>query len=449
MSTREHVVVVCDHPSLHRGFSVVGERIARHLHRDAGLRVSFLGRYEPEPAWRSPGYTVHDLHPKGRYTEAGDRDPSLAAALREHVCATAAGRVTVLCIGTFKDLLTSHNELDASGLRSRVRLIGYMPVDSGPLPVQFAAFAQGYDVVVPYSRYARAVLEDCFRRARYDPSRLHSPIAHGVDTRVFAPPAPQRRRAARRRLFGIGDDVLLVGYFGRNSGHKRPDLVLRLFQLFATGAYGVCARCGATTGDALAPDGRPGPAAARCGACDAPGPARGAARDDVLLYLHTDLQPDEARRAAPDARDLERIAARLGIASRVRFAPGIEIGRGVDVGELALRMGACDVHVLPYVCAGWELTVLETGACAVPNVITDAATPPGYAAPFSRVIPAAMNLLETDARALIDIDLALRALLELAASPAERARLGAAGVVVARGLDWERVGEQWTELLRS
>ena len=447
MSGTAPVLIVCDHPSLHRGFSVVGERIAGHLYRHEGMPVRFIGRYPPDSEWRGPGYPVHSLHAEAGYTEHDDRDPSLEDAF-EAWLPRAGGRATVLCIGTWKDLRVTRNALEERGLRESVRLVGYMPVDCAPLPVQFADFARDYDILVPYSPFAHAALDDCFRRAQEAPSMIAAPIGHGVDTGVFRPLDAQARAAARRTYFDVDDRTLLLGYFGRNSGHKRPDLVLRLFQMFATGAYVVCARCGATTGDALEPDGTPGPAAERCAACDGADLRPGRGRDDCLLYLHTDLHAEEAERVIPQARDLVHIAGRYGIGDRLRYLPDIRIGHGVSATELAARMGACDVHVLPYTCAGWELTVLETGACGVPNVITGIASPPGYAAPFSRVIPAAVDLLESEARCLMDLDLALRALIELADAPAERARLGAAGVEVARGLDWRRVGGEWAGLLR-
>jgi glycosyltransferase involved in cell wall biosynthesis len=113
-------------------------------------------------------------------------------------------------------------------------------------------------------------------------------------------------------------------------------------------------------------------------------------------------------------------------------------------------MAACDIHLLLYECGGWELTVLETGACGVPNVVTDVAAPPEYAAPFSRLIPVATHVIGISGhRGLADLDAAAAALVELGESPEERARLGARGVVVAAAHDWNRVGQLWLELLEA
>ncbi|HUG86928.1 MAG TPA: glycosyltransferase, partial [Euzebya sp.] len=123
--------------------------------------------------------------------------------------------------------------------------------------------------------------------------------------------------------------------------------------------------------------------------------------------MHTELLKGQERRVT-GGWDLERMARRLGVSDHVRFDRSLRIGRGVAGGELARRMAACDVHLLPYEGGAWELTVLETAACGVPNVITDAAAPPEYAAPFSILVPPNMRVPgPRGARAFMDVGLAV------------------------------------------
>ena len=110
-------------------------------------------------------------------------------------------------------------------------------------------------------------------------------------------------------------------------------------------------------------------------------------------------------------------------------------------------MACCDLHLLPYDCAGWELTVLETGSCGVANVITEVANPPEYAREFSAPVPVGCYVIGEDIRGLIDIDLALRTVLDLLDNPPARHRLAANGPKVAARFDWQRVCRQWVELL--
>jgi glycosyltransferase involved in cell wall biosynthesis len=94
------------------------------------------------------------------------------------------------------------------------------------------------------------------------------------------------------------------------------------------------------------------------------------------------------------------------------------------------------------------LTVLETGACGVPNVIADAGAPPEYAAPFSILVPPAARVLgATGMRAFIDEGLAVDALTRLAADRDLRVRLGQNARAVAIAHRWESVVPAWDRLL--
>jgi glycosyltransferase involved in cell wall biosynthesis len=155
-----------------------------------------------------------------------------------------------------------------------------------------------------------------------------------------------------------------------------------------------------------------------------------------------------AERAYSGGWDLELLASRFDITKQVIFDRSLRIGEGVPVTELARRMGACDIHLLPFDRAGWELTVLETGACGVANVITDVAAPPEYARPFSELVPPAVGLFGPHGtRGIMDIGGAIEALLRLTVDPAHRRRLGQCGVDVARAHSWERVVQAWDGLL--
>jgi glycosyltransferase involved in cell wall biosynthesis len=440
------VVLLGDHPSLHRGFARVVREVARFLGAQTGWRVRVVGYYPPVPGWTAPGYPVTALDERDDPRPA--RVPKLERWLRSELRPREPEAPVLVSIGTLFDLECVVRAVERAGLRSRVRLVGYTPLDSAPVPAPAARLFDGLDALIPFTRFAKRAVEECARRAGLAPAFLGEPIPHGVDTERFRPMAPGERAEQRRALFGLGDAERLVGYFGRNSGNKRADVVLRLFHLAASGRYIVCRRCGNTGACRLDRNGRPAELPARCPACSCPELSPGRSRDDAVLYLHTDLGAHETG-AASGGRDLLRIADSYGIRDRVRLRPDIRIGRGDDEEELARRMGACDVHVLPFECAGWELTVLETGACGVANVITEVAAPPEYAAPFSRVVPVGSWVLEDDLRGLVDTDLALRAIVELLDDPAARRQLAAQGPPTAKCYDWHAVGSLWVEALTA
>jgi glycosyltransferase involved in cell wall biosynthesis len=165
--------------------------------------------------------------------------------------------------------------------------------------------------------------------------------------------------------------------------------------------------------------------------------------------MHTELGTRGERRDS-GGWDLERLAVRFGISAQVQFDRGLSIGEGVPASELALRMGACDIHLLPFEGGGWELTVLETAACGVVNVITDAGAPPEYAAPFSELVPVACRVFgATGMRSLIDVGQAVGALLQVAHQPGRRRRMSQSGQEEAVAYSWTVIGQAWHRLLAT
>lgn len=434
------MVIVCDNPELHSGFATVGREVARSLHA-RGVQVRYVARYLREAGAPAEPYEVLEIDladepARSRLTR------SLSRAVR---ASGPARRVALLSIGALPDhadLLAALGEIRPS--RPDVVIL-YLPVDSAPLPPIARATLSQADILVPYTSFGA----EAIRRAGVT-AMVAPPIPHGVDTGIFAPLEPDERRAVRRDRFELADDELLVSFFGRNCGHKRPDLALRIFAAWANGGVASCPACATLVELPLDPVVGGYGTLRRCPHCGAEGAfARQPTRSDARLYMHTELLTSRQRRIS-GGWDLERMAHRLGIHDRVLFDPSLQVGRGVDGSELARRMAACDVHLLPYEGGAWELTVLETAACGVPNVITDAAAPPEYAAPFSVLVPPMMRVHgPAGARALIDVGRAVAAMQRLASNREERRRLGQRGIEVARAHQWDRIGDDWLELLRS
>ncbi|MCB1739074.1 MAG: glycosyltransferase [Gammaproteobacteria bacterium] len=443
-SDTPRLLLLADHPSLHRGFATVAREVAGHLHDHGRWQVSMIGYYPPDPDWRSPGYPVLSLDPND--VPRSERRARLSGALTTILSDPQQSPQVILCMGTDFDLAAVADVLETSRARERLTLIGYTPIDYAPLPTAAMDVFARYDRLVPYTRLAREALVDCALRAGVDPGFIADPIPHGVDTGHFKPLSAAERGRARRELFGLAPNTLLVGYFGRNSRNKRIDIVLRLFALVVNGNYVLCRDCAATSAGDLDRDGRPLSPPRSCNACGGSKLEAGRPRQDIWLYLHTDLDAHRAG-SASGGRDLRAIARALDVEQRVLFRDDIRIGRGDRVDALARRMAACDLHMLPYHCAGWELTVLETGACGVPNIITEVFSPPEYAEPFSWLVPVGSYVLGRDVQALMDTDLGLLALKTLLEDPARRQALAAQGPRVAATLDWQRVAAAWGGLL--
>ena len=444
MSPLRQVIVIGDHPALHRGFSTVGRHIARHLHGTGRWRVRFLARY-PRPAHgAAEPYEVFEGAEEGE-DEGTWRLTGMLRGLLEDAD-DGSPVVPVVSIGTPFDQCLVLESIDEAGVRSRVRLVAYAPVNVAPIAPGTADVLRRFDVIVPFTDHARRALDHGVGASG---PTVSGPIPHCVDTGVFRPPAPEARRRTRMEIFGLEDDDLLVGYFGRNSGHKHPDMALSIFAAFARGLYVTCRACAQVTvadddpldGFATHP--------ARCGVCGSDQMVSGARRERARLYLHTELLEAEAR-ALSGGWDLPRLARLYGISDQLMFNDALQIGEGVPADELARRMGACDIHFLPYEGGGWELTVLETAACGVANVVTDTAAPPEYAAPFSELVPTRLRLLDgAGLRGFIDPGGAVQALVRLADDPDHRRGLADQGPRTAEHYGWEHIGPQWDHLLTA
>lgn len=436
------LLMVCDHPSLHRGFATVGRHVARGLHASGRWRVQVIGRYPPADAPPSEPYDVFDVDADHDCGEDGPR------RFRECLRATLAGEpgpTLLLSIGTSLDQRAVLDRLAETGLRSRVCLIAYMPVNYAPLPPAAAGLLGEFDVVVPFTTFARRAFAGA-RRAARSPA-LPAPIPHGVDLDTFRSPDGAERRLVRRLRFGLDDQAFLIGFFGRNTAHKRPDLALRIFRVFALGAWSRCEECQGLTPWALDPIDLSPAVSPACVRCGSPRLTAGTPNEHAHLYLHSE-QLTREQRAWSGGWDLAYLAERSGVGDRVHIAPCLRVGEGVSVAELAARMGACDAHLLPFEGGGWELTILETGACGVANVVTDAGAPPAYAAPFSMLVPAAAQVLgATGMRAFIDEGRAVDALVRLAGDRALRERLGRQGQATAAAYAWPPVIQAWDRLL--
>lgn len=149
--------------------------------------------------------------------------------------------------------------------------------------------------------------------------------------------------------------------------------------------------------------------------------ARIAATTDVRLHVvshNATLQPE-----------LERLAEGLGVGDRVTFEGAL------STPELVERYRACDVYAQPSLADLAPVTITEAMACGRPVVATSAGGIPELVGDAGVIVPPA------DAAALA------RELERLGADPAERRRLGEAGLarVVERN-DGRRVAAQHAEL---
>jgi glycosyltransferase involved in cell wall biosynthesis len=131
--------------------------------------------------------------------------------------------------------------------------------------------------------------------------------------------------------------------------------------------------------------------------------------------------------------ELERLAARLGLADAVTFHGFVSESQ-----KLALLRGAW-ANVFPSPKEGWGITVVEAAACGTPSLASDS---PGLRDSVRHGVTGFL-VPHGDTAAL-----AAR-MLELAADPPLVTRLGAAARAFAEGLSWERTASATADHLHD
>ncbi|MGH3263136.1 MAG: hypothetical protein ACRDNS_14190, partial [Trebonia sp.] len=133
----------------------------------------------------------------------------------------------------------------------RPKVVAYMPVDSGPLALDYVRGMASLDRIVVYNQFAAETLAAASNELRAeDPSFVLpsvSIIPHGVDTSVFRPlfgptgNLVQARKAARHQLLPGADalnDAFIVLNANRNQPRKRIDITIAGFARFAASKPG-------------------------------------------------------------------------------------------------------------------------------------------------------------------------------------------------------------------
>jgi glycosyltransferase involved in cell wall biosynthesis len=278
----------------------------------------------------------------------------------------------------------------------------YFPIDGHTaderLPQSWIDLLAEVDIPIAMSRYGQAVARNCGISCDY--------IPHGVDLDVFTPPSD--RVAAKRALGVEGRFVVLSD--SRNQPRK---MIPRLIDAFA----------------AFAQD-----------------------RADAILHLHTD--PDDPFcRTILYSYDVRADIAERGLGDKVRFTPGMVMSAegGVPLAELAALYQAADVHLLASSGEGFGLPTLQAAAAGAVPLAGDYSASAELVAGHGEAI-AISDWTENEfgvRRGFIDTaDAAAR----LAGLHGDRAMLAArsnASRAFAEPYGWERVLDQWEDLLAS
>ena len=218
--------------------------------------------------------------------------------------------------------------------RHGAKIIGYSPVDAGPLEPNLIAAVKDLDVLVLYTQFGRREVEKAIEQLRNDQSGFEFAeirvIPHGIDPKVFYPYANRRvgqpmsagRKLARERLFKKSDfaDAFIVLNANRNQPRKRIDITIKGFSLFAK---------------------------------DKP--------PSVKLYLHMGVEDC--------GWNIVLMAKRHGIEDRLILTADMPFLPAVSNGVLNCIYNACDVGINTSIGEGWGLVSFEHAATGAGQIV--------------------------------------------------------------------------------
>lgn len=215
----------------------------------------------------------------------------------------------------------------------RLKVVAYVPVDSGPLAAEYVRGIASLDRIVVYNQFAAETLAAASNEVRAeDPSFVLPPmsiIPHGVDTQVFRPLFPltgnlvEARKASRRELLPDSEalnDAFIVLNANRNQPRKRIDITIAGFAKFAA---------------------------------DKP--------DNVMLYLHmgmTDI-----------GWDIRELARRHGIMDRLIITHDGDNVPGSSPEQLNRIYNTCDIGINTSEAESWGLTAFEHAATGAAQIV--------------------------------------------------------------------------------
>jgi glycosyltransferase involved in cell wall biosynthesis len=227
-------------------------------------------------------------------------------------------------------------------------------------------------------------------------------IPHGVESSVFYPPVNKKK--AKSKLGYEGKFVILSD--ARNQPRKMIPRALEVFRRFAEN------------------------------------------KDDTLLHLHCD--PDDPVAKAPDYNyNLRSDIAFLQLSDKVRTTDGMSIARGISLRELSKIYQAADVHLLTSWGEGFGLPSLQAASAGVIPLASDHAASRelvqghGEAIRVKDYLPGQFGLKQ----ALIDINDAVDRLERLYRDRDLVRHKAEASRRFAEQYDWNKVVQQWHDLL--
>jgi glycosyltransferase involved in cell wall biosynthesis len=264
--------------------------------------------------------------------------------------------------------------------------VGYVALDSDPIPGAWKDFIKCMDHPVVFSEWAKNLCDTFDLYPRYIPL--------GVDTINFRP----RSSAGCRRSLGL-DEEFIVGCVAKNQTRKNLPALIEAFSAFRT------------------------------------------IRGEGKLLLHT---PNYSTHGF----DVPELLSSFGV-SKYTVNTHTEFPAGCGDSMLAQIYNAMDVQVIPSTSEGFCLPVVEAGACHIPTFVTDFGPAPSLVADDFQKMKPAFHMIGTNnlRQAVVEPREILAKLLAVHKDKEMLRTLGHKQMMKARQYDFRDAQRQFANLL--
>lgn len=218
--------------------------------------------------------------------------------------------------------------------RNKFKFISYLAIDSECLPyiiktheeINTVQFITLTDKVVVFTNWAKETVNKTINIVTKQNASNIEVIPHGVDKSIFFPISDAKDVFSK--FFNLNkNDIFLIGSVNRNQPRKRLDAIFQVLRLLID-KY------------------------------EKPNSKR------FMVHFHCAVQDSHGW-------DLQWLAAYYDVNDRIILDKNLKPGVGVPDSILNAIVNTYDCHLVPTNSEGWGLSILETMACGIPNVISD------------------------------------------------------------------------------
>jgi len=298
--------------------------------------------------------------------------------------------------------------------RYKFKLISYLAIDSECFPpmiknneenINTLDYISKVDKLIVFTEWAKTTINKTAKIIRNKEFDNIDVINHGVDLNEFNNIAD--KRTIVKNLFNLDSDThFIIGSVNRNQPRKRLDAIFQILRILID-------KYEKSNGKRF------------------------------MVHMHCAINDSHGW-------DLQWLSNYYNVQDRLILDANLKPGIGVSTELLNIIMNSYDVHLVPTNSEGWGLSILETMACGIPNVISDYSAHGDWAKDHALTIKLSAKIHEpitNHIKGIIDIEHAAKQINLLYSNNRVYTSIKNESLKLADKLQWGNVCKHWNKLL--